>query len=55
MLSNRCQQAATADSVSPMAAIDIDVVGDEVTDRTPSGLWPADHAGVVAILELGQP
>jgi endonuclease/exonuclease/phosphatase family metal-dependent hydrolase len=24
------------------------VVGDELRDRTPSGLWPSDHAGVVA-------
>jgi endonuclease/exonuclease/phosphatase family metal-dependent hydrolase len=24
------------------------VVGDELTDRTPSGLWPSDHAGVAA-------
>lgn len=23
------------------------VVGDELVDRTPSGLWPSDHAGVV--------
>jgi hypothetical protein len=23
-------------------------------DRTSSGLWPFDHAGVVAILELDQ-
>ncbi|MGZ4495431.1 MAG: endonuclease/exonuclease/phosphatase family protein [Nocardioides sp.] len=28
------------------------VVGDAVDDRTPSGLWPSDHAGVVADLEL---
>jgi hypothetical protein len=21
-------------------------------DRTPSGLWPSDHAGVVAVLDL---
>jgi endonuclease/exonuclease/phosphatase family metal-dependent hydrolase len=26
------------------------VVGDEPADRTPSGLWPSDHAGVVARL-----
>jgi hypothetical protein len=28
------------------------VVGDESADRTPSGLWPSDHAGVAAILNL---
>jgi endonuclease/exonuclease/phosphatase family metal-dependent hydrolase len=28
------------------------IVGDEATDRLPSGLWPSDHAGVVVTLEL---
>lgn len=28
------------------------VVGDQLDDRTPGGLWPSDHAGVVAELEL---
>ena len=28
------------------------LVGDQVADRLPSGLWPSDHAGVVATLEL---
>jgi endonuclease/exonuclease/phosphatase family metal-dependent hydrolase len=28
------------------------VVGDELRDRTRSGLWPSDHAGVVAELNL---
>ncbi|MBX6382729.1 MAG: endonuclease/exonuclease/phosphatase family protein [Microbispora sp.] len=28
----------------------IDVIGDRPADRTPSGLWPSDHAGVVATL-----
>jgi hypothetical protein len=29
-----------------------DVVGADPADRTPSGLWPSDHAGVVAELRL---
>jgi endonuclease/exonuclease/phosphatase family metal-dependent hydrolase len=29
-----------------------DVVGEEPADRTASGLWPSDHAGVVATLGL---
>ena len=29
-------------------------VGYEQEDRTPSGLWPSDHAGVVARLTLRQ-
>lgn len=28
------------------------VVGDEPADRTPSGLWPSDHAGVLATLRF---
>ena len=31
---------------------DIHLIGDSESDRTPSGLWPADHAGVVATLEI---
>jgi endonuclease/exonuclease/phosphatase family metal-dependent hydrolase len=30
----------------------VEVVGDEQTDRTASGLWPSDHAGVVATFRL---
>nr|NIQ56594.1 endonuclease [Gemmatimonadota bacterium]NIR38728.1 endonuclease [Actinomycetota bacterium]NIS33362.1 endonuclease [Actinomycetota bacterium]NIT96850.1 endonuclease [Actinomycetota bacterium]NIU68256.1 endonuclease [Actinomycetota bacterium] len=29
-----------------------DVVGEETGDKTPGGLWPSDHAGVVATLEI---
>jgi endonuclease/exonuclease/phosphatase family metal-dependent hydrolase len=29
-----------------------ETVGDGQADRTPSGLWPSDHAGVAATLEL---
>jgi endonuclease/exonuclease/phosphatase family metal-dependent hydrolase len=32
-----------------------DVVGDRLADRTPSGRWPSDHAGVTATLRLPQP
>lgn len=28
------------------------LVGEEADDRTPSGLWPSDHAGVVASLQV---
>lgn len=28
------------------------IVGDQASDKTPSGLWPSDHAGVVARLQL---
>jgi endonuclease/exonuclease/phosphatase family metal-dependent hydrolase len=30
----------------------VSLVGDEPSDRLPSGLWPSDHAGVVVTLEL---
>lgn len=32
--------------------VSADVVGDEPADRTFSGLWPSDHAGVVATLRF---
>jgi len=30
------------------------VVGDNVKDMTPNGLWPSDHAGVVAKIRFSQ-
>ena len=33
----------------------VQIVGDHPVDRLPSGLWPADHAGVVAMLRLTPP
>jgi hypothetical protein len=36
-------------------ALEADVIGDELNDRTFSGLWPSDHAGVVATLHLARP
>jgi len=32
------------------AVEDINLIGNKETDRTPSGLWPSDHAGLVATL-----
>jgi hypothetical protein len=31
---------------------DINLIGNLPTDRTSSGLWPSDHAGVAAVLRL---
>ena len=36
----------------PFAAVQAQVVGDQVEGRTASGLWPSDHAGLVASLEF---
>jgi len=33
----------------------VTVVGEEVADRTRSGMWPSDHAGVVSKLRIPQP
>lgn len=35
-------------------AQEVDIVGENTSDRTPSGLWPSDHAGVVATLVITQ-
>ena len=34
------------------SAIHADIVGDNPANRTSSGLWPSDHAGVVATLQF---
>jgi endonuclease/exonuclease/phosphatase family metal-dependent hydrolase len=39
----------------PMTAESAFLVGNQETDRTPSGLMPSDHAGVVATIRLGVP
>jgi endonuclease/exonuclease/phosphatase family metal-dependent hydrolase len=33
-----------------LRALEADILGEKLVDRTPSGLWPSDHAGVVATL-----
>ncbi len=33
----------------------VEVVGEEPSDRTASGLWPADHGGVAATLHVPHP
>jgi endonuclease/exonuclease/phosphatase family metal-dependent hydrolase len=35
-----------------LGVADISLVGNTPADRTPSGLWPSDHAGVVATLRI---
>ncbi|NIL98463.1 MAG: hypothetical protein GTO53_11260 [Planctomycetales bacterium] len=32
-----------------------EVVGEDPADRTPSGFWPSDHAGVVATVRMKKP
>jgi endonuclease/exonuclease/phosphatase family metal-dependent hydrolase len=36
-------------------AVAAEVIGEELDDRTAAGLWPSDHAGVVATLHLAHP
>jgi exonuclease III len=33
-----------------LSAVFADVIGDKLRDRTPTGLWPSDHAGLVVRL-----
>ncbi|MEX2282510.1 MAG: endonuclease/exonuclease/phosphatase family protein [Gemmatimonadota bacterium] len=35
-----------------VGGVQMDVLGDELIDRTASGLWPSDHAGLAAVLRL---
>jgi hypothetical protein len=35
-----------------LIAVDAIVVGDDPTNRTRSGLWASDHAGIVATLRV---
>ena len=37
--------------VRGISVLDAQVVGDKSADKTPSGLWPSDHAGVIATLQ----
>lgn len=46
-LTSRIDLVVVGDGVE---ALDAEVVGEEPSDRTGSGLWPSDHAGVVAEL-----
>ncbi|KFE72153.1 endonuclease/exonuclease/phosphatase family protein [Hyalangium minutum] len=39
------------DGLQPVSA---EVVGDELGDRTPSGLWPSDHAGTVVTFRINR-
>jgi len=42
---------AGQNEIGPVQAI---VVGDEFNERTASGLWPSDHAGIIAKLHIAQ-
>ncbi len=50
-LTKRIDLVLARGGLEPVSA---EVVGDELADRTPSGLWPSDHAGVVARLRLSK-
>ncbi len=38
----------------PYGMVKVNLTGNEETDKTPSGLWPSDHAGVVTRMQLAQ-
>ena len=48
-LSGRIDMIFHRGDLTPLSA---SVVGNQIEDRTASGLWPSDHAGVVATLSL---
>lgn len=37
----------------PWGHFSADILGEDVADKTPGGLWPSDHSGVVATVALG--
>jgi len=37
---------------TPLGPVKVETVGDQSEDKTPSGLWPSDHAGVVGNLRI---
>jgi exonuclease III len=42
----------TIPPMSPLGPVEVETVGDLPEDKTPSGLWPSDHAGVVGNLRI---
>jgi hypothetical protein len=46
------QNATASPRAGIVGGVHADVVGEEPGDRTASGRWPSDHAGVVAIIRL---
>ena len=46
------RDAVTAVGGPFRGSVAADVLGEEQADRTPSGLWPSDHAGVAATLRI---
>lgn len=46
------QPTRSAPAAGIVGGVHADVVGEEPGDRTASGRWPSDHAGVVAIIRL---
>jgi len=42
----------TFTSELPVGMVKVNTVGNDEEDKTPSGLWPSDHAGVVTRLEF---
>lgn len=41
-------------SEEPIGKVKVNDVGNDETDKTPSGLWPSDHAGVVSRFKFAQ-
>jgi hypothetical protein len=42
----------TFTSGTPVGLVKVNLVGNDEADKTPSGLWPSDHAGVVTRMEF---
>jgi hypothetical protein len=50
ILSDRRDMTFTLDM--PLGMVKANLVGNDAEDKTPSGLWPSDHAGLVTRIQF---
>ena len=51
----RARQAGGGSRATLEGTASVEVVGETPEEQTPSGLWPSDHAGVIARFPLRRP
>ena len=48
----KLQELLNLQQASTLPTVAAEVIGEELRDKTASGLWPSDHAGVVATIVI---